>query len=250
MQFEKKLINDGKYLFKYRGQIPIILFLISIPIISKTSYYNIDNTNLVFFIQCLGVITSVLGLLLRYYTVGTTPEGTSGKNRNKQVAKHLNIRGAYSIVRNPLYLGNYMIWLGLSIFSISYIFIIITTLLFIIHYERIILAEENFLLAKFKTKYEKFTNQAPVFFPKFQNFKNSNIKLSIKKILKEEYSPTLTTILSFIYIDILTKTIGSTNCILSQKNNLDWQCYILIIGVTVYIIICLKLFKRYTTLLD
>tara|TARA_B100000945_G_scaffold182828_1_gene146568 strand:- start:3400 stop:4152 length:753 start_codon:yes stop_codon:yes gene_type:complete len=250
MQFEKKLISDGKYLFKYRGQIPIILFLISIPIISETSYYNIYNTNLVFLIQCLGVITSVIGLLLRYYTVGTTAEGTSGKNRNKQIAKHLNTKGAYSVVRNPLYLGNYMIWLGLSIFSISYILIIITTLLFTIHYERIILSEENFLLAKFKKRYEKFAQEVPIFFPKFQNFKHSNIQLSIKRILKEEHSPTLTTILSFIYIDILTKTIDAPNFLLSPTSNLDWQCYILIVGITIYVIICLKLFKRYTQLLD
>ncbi|MGB8874133.1 MAG: hypothetical protein WCC75_12145, partial [Desulfobaccales bacterium] len=45
---------------------------------------------------------------------GLPPRGTSGRNTQGQVAETLNTTGIYSLVRNPLYLGNFLIWLGLS----------------------------------------------------------------------------------------------------------------------------------------
>ena len=52
--------------------------------------------------------------MIRIYTVGTTPAGTSGRNRDKQIAEKLNKTGVYSIIRHPLYLGNLLIWLGVA----------------------------------------------------------------------------------------------------------------------------------------
>ena len=94
MQLNQKLINDGKYLLKYRGQIPLILCLLSIPIIFETSYHNIYTTHFKSILQTLAVCISVIGLLLRYYTIGSTPHQTSGRNRNKQIAEYLNTTGS------------------------------------------------------------------------------------------------------------------------------------------------------------
>ena len=48
--------------------------------------------------------------------MGFAPRGTSGRNTLGQVAEVLNTSGMYSVVRNPLYLGNFVIWLGLALF--------------------------------------------------------------------------------------------------------------------------------------
>ena len=136
-------------------------------------------------------------------TVATTPTGTSGRNRNKQIASQLNTTGLYSITRNPLYLANYMIWLGVSIYSLSYIFIIIMTFVFLFQYERIILLEEKFLLKKFGQKYEKYTQRVPVFLPKITNYKTTKNQFCLKTILRQEYSSTLSTTVSFLFMDLL-----------------------------------------------
>ena len=39
--FEK----EGNFLFKYRGQFPIILFLIAIPFVNATDYFTISEAN-------------------------------------------------------------------------------------------------------------------------------------------------------------------------------------------------------------
>ena len=105
----------GDFLFKYRGQIPILLFFIIIPFIFKTDYSSFSNKTIVTN-NIISIVISFFGLLIRFYTVGKTPGGTSGRNRSKQIAKKINTKGIYSLSRNPLYFGNYLIWLGISIF--------------------------------------------------------------------------------------------------------------------------------------
>ena len=100
--FEKQ----GNFLFKYRGQFPVLLFFISIPFIFLSSEINLYFQ---FVYNAIAVSITIIGLIIRFYTIGTTPKGTSGRNTNKQIADYLNSTGVYSIVRNPLYLGNYFI---------------------------------------------------------------------------------------------------------------------------------------------
>ena len=44
------------------------------------------------------------------------PAGTSGRNTAKQVADTLNTTGLYSLTRNPLYLGNAVIYMAIACF--------------------------------------------------------------------------------------------------------------------------------------
>lgn len=250
MQLKNNMIINGNYLFKYRGQIPLILLILSIPIIWQNTDNYIYESNLKLICYISGSLLSLLGLLLRYYTIGTTPEGTSGRNRNQQVAKYLNTRGAYSIIRHPLYFANYLIWLGLAIFSLSYILIIITTLLFIIHYERIVLVEEQFLVNKFKKKYENFCKITPLLFPNFKNFKKPRNTFSIKKIIKQEYSSTFSTIIAFLYLDFLINITYAMQNVGSAHMYNNIYLYVFILAIIGYVTMCLKFFRKHTSLLD
>ena len=107
--FEKQ----GNFLFKYRGQLPVLLFLISIPFIFLSSEIN---SFFQFICNITSVFITLIGLFIRFYTIGTTPKGTSKKYKQKQIADFLNSTEIYSIVRHPLYLGNYLIWLGITYF--------------------------------------------------------------------------------------------------------------------------------------
>ena len=72
--FEK----EGNFLFKYRGQFPILLFLIAIPFIGATDYFAISVANERIY-TLISLTLSFLGFLIRFYTIGTTPKGTSGR---------------------------------------------------------------------------------------------------------------------------------------------------------------------------
>ncbi|HRC67928.1 MAG TPA: isoprenylcysteine carboxylmethyltransferase family protein, partial [Bacteroidales bacterium] len=167
--FEK----TGNFFFRYRGQIPVIIFISLIPAMFFTDYSNLDPS----IAKCLTAISIVLaatGFLVRIITIGTTPAGTSGRNTKSQVAEKLNTSGIYSIVRHPLYLGNYLIWAGLTLFVFNFWYFLVISLVFWIYYERIMFAEEQFLRRKFGSAYTDWADKTPAFIPNFGKYIPSN----------------------------------------------------------------------------
>ncbi len=197
--FEK----SGNVLFKYRGQIPVILFIIAIPVLYVSEMTYLGSPALKLILTVIGVALAVLGEWIRCYTIGTTPEGTSGRNTDKQVAKSLNSTGIYSMLRHPLYLGNYLIWAGIVIFTFNLYFFIIFSLLYWLYYERIMFAEERFLERKFGEDYLTWSLHAPAFIPAFNKYKKTEIPFSFKSVLRREYSSMASTAVSFMFVDLL-----------------------------------------------
>ena len=122
MALVQSLEKEGNFLFKYRGQFPVLLFILAIPFIYVTDYSTLSEYRIGCYIN-LAVFLSSLGFFIRFYTIGTTPKGTSGRNTKNQVADELNSSGIYSILRHPLYFGNFLIWLGISVSTINLYFI-------------------------------------------------------------------------------------------------------------------------------
>ena len=106
MSLIQSIENQGNFLFKYRGQFPVILFLLSIPFIYLTDYRSIDNT-LTSILISISIVLCLIGFLVRFYTIATSAKDTSGRNTQQQVANSLNTKGIYSIMRHPLYFGNF-----------------------------------------------------------------------------------------------------------------------------------------------
>ncbi len=240
--FEKQ----GNFLFKYRGQFPLILFLIAIPFIFFTNYSSITATNEKIYI-IISVFLSLLGFFIRFYTIGTTPKGTSGRNTKEQVAEVLNSTGIYAIVRHPLYLGNYLIWIGVATFVFNLLFILLISLLFWIYYERIMFAEERFLEKRFGEEYLNWSNKIPAFIPNFSLYKKSLISFSIKPVLRREYSGILACVISFCFVDIL-RNYKFCDCVIGEELFSENMLYIL--GGTLIISILLRTIKRNTQILN
>ena len=196
----KSFEDQGNFLFKYRGQFPVILFLIALPFMYFTDYTFFDRkiNNLFLF---FAYFTSCIGFFIRFYTIGTTPKGTSGRNTKEQIAEELNSTGIYSLIRHPLYLGNYLIWLGISISTFNFYFIIIMSLLFWLYYERIMFAEERFLERKFGEHYVRWSNSISAFIPLSLNYQKSKVPFSFISIFRREYSSILSAVIGFIYIE-------------------------------------------------
>ena len=113
---------------------------------------------------CLAL--ALVGQAVRFFTVGFVPRGTSGRNTRGQVAETLNTTGMYAVVRNPIYLGNFIIWFGLSLFMKSVWFTTVIVLFFTIFYERIIFREEAFLRQKFGDAFMEWADATPVIMPR------------------------------------------------------------------------------------
>ena len=242
MALVQSLEKQGNFLFKYRGQFPVLLFILVVPFIRTIDYLTL-SLDLINYYMYTAIFLSSLGFFIRFYTIGTTPKGTSGRNTKKQVADELNSSGMYSMLRHPLYLGNFLIWLGVSVSTINLYFIVIMSLLFWLYYERIMFAEERFLERKFGAKYLYWSNKVPAFIPSIFEFKKPNSSFSIITVFRREYSSLLACVIGFTYVDILK----------SYEMHGEWKVNLLtllfLLGVSIVALI-LRSLKHYTSLLN
>ncbi|MBU1012320.1 MAG: hypothetical protein KKG99_04890 [Bacteroidetes bacterium] len=89
--------KNGNTLFKYCGQIPVLLFLFAVPIIHFTDYgFLTVQQYKIFTYTAIGI--SVFGFLIRAYAIGATPKGTSGRDTREQIAETLNITGCFALI--------------------------------------------------------------------------------------------------------------------------------------------------------
>lgn len=234
--------SDGNFLFKYRGQIPVVLFLAAIPVIYFTDYFRMDESW-----KCLltvkAIVISAIGFIIRAYTIGTTPKGTSGRNTQTQVAEVLNSTGIYSVVRHPLYLGNYLMWIGIVLYTFNIYYVIIVSLAYWLYYERIMFAEERFLERKFGESYLQWSLKAPAFVPSFRKFIPSSVPFSMKTVFRREYSGVLATVLGFIFIDLVRNYFETKTFFLSRTG-------IIVVIVTALLALLLRCLKHYTNVLN
>lgn len=179
---KNEFINSGNWLFRYRSYLPIII----LPLLFNSIFTPVDKSFYLLFY--LGLSVSFLGECIRIITVAFVPAGTSGRNTKQQQATSLNQTGIYSIVRHPLYLGNFLIFLGPFIFAGNIYGIIIFILSFWIYYERIMYAEEAFLISKFGSEYENWASNTPSFIPNFRSYTSTESTFSFRKVMEGEYS--------------------------------------------------------------
>ena len=208
MTIKKSLEASGNFLFKYRGHIPLIVFLLCVPVAFFTPYHTYSSyKGLDEIILLVSLFFISFGHFIRARTVGRRSIQTSGRNRSHQVAKVLTITGWYSLVRHPLYLANYLIWLGLAIFLANFWFLVILSLLFWIYYERIMFAEEVFLEEKFGGEFTEWASKTPSFFPSFKNYMPNDSPFSLRIVAKNEYPGIISSATSFLFILILKRIV-------------------------------------------
>ncbi len=217
-------LNQGNFLFRYRGILPIPIILLCIIFY----YLNSNSISNDHYIICLGI--SVSGLFIRMFTIGFAYHKTSGKNTKKQIAEKLNTSGIYSLLRNPLYLANYLNWLGVVLLLSNELITLIVSSLFAILYYKIILVEENFLLEKFKEEYKLYYSNTPRIIPSFKNWRKPVNKFNLKKSLINIKNGLLGISLLFFIINSIENYKLDSEII-----NINWIFYFLIFTLMFYV---------------
>ena len=192
--------NSGNWLFKRRSWLPVFIIVAGIIMMylgNRQAILFDMRDELIF----LGI--SIFGQIIRILTVGFTPKNTSGRNtQNGQIADELNVTGIYSLLRHPLYLGNFFMWLGPVLFLRSIEFMVVFILLYWLYYERIMFAEEQFLRRKFGEIYDKWSETVASFLPYSFNFIRPKLPFSVRNVLKREHNGFFNIFVIFTILDI------------------------------------------------
>ena len=156
MPLTENLERRGEWLFRWRSFLPLVIVPFAIWVtINDDGFPPFNDLN--WLATCFSI--SVLGQIIRALTIGYVPKGTSGRNTDVgQVALTLNTKGMYSLVRHPLYLGNYFMWHGIMLYAGSYEFVVYFTLAFLLYYSLIAMAEAKFLKGKFGIEYNNWAD--------------------------------------------------------------------------------------------
>jgi protein-S-isoprenylcysteine O-methyltransferase Ste14 len=105
-----------------------------------------------------GLAVTSAGLFLRLWACG-----------HLKKEKELTTSGPYRYTRNPLYLGNVFIGIGVVIGSNCWGVILIFALYFLVFYPVIILEEKRRMQKLFPLQYGPYSKKVPLFFPFFRH---------------------------------------------------------------------------------
>ncbi|MDP2955920.1 MAG: isoprenylcysteine carboxylmethyltransferase family protein [Longimicrobiales bacterium] len=190
-----------------------------------------------------GLVLGALGLAVRGWTVGLVPGGTSGRGAKAQRAETLNTRGVYSLVRHPLYLGSYFLWVGVPVLAGRPLAALVTTLLFWLHHERIMMAEERFLFEEHGAAFGAWAQRTPAFLPRLSGWIASPHPFSLRFALGRDYPAFYAFVASATAVELTRSAAAGEGWWISTA----WLAWF-VAGTTVYV--ALHALKRLTRVLE
>ena len=175
----------GNFFFKIRSFTPVP-FIFALLFFAKPTWYT----------AAIGILFIALGEFLRIWAVGYA--GGSTRATTLGAARDLVTTGPYSYVRNPLYLGNFLLSFGVCIVANVLWLIPILIIGYLIQYLPIITVEETYLLESCGLIYQNYQEQVPRFLPQFHPYSTpSEHDFSLARAIKSERR-TLTAIVCVI----------------------------------------------------
>jgi protein-S-isoprenylcysteine O-methyltransferase Ste14 len=242
------MVRQGHFLFRWRSYAPLLLLFPALIALEQSTFVQQkfgDQAEDIIGYICYAV--SMAGLLLRWFTIGHAPPGTSGRNTKAQRADVLNTTGMYSIVRNPLYLGNFIALAGILLSFKTWWLVLLGGLAYWIFIERIIAAEEGFLAGKFGDAYLGWARRTPLFIPDLRLWRSPETLFSWKRVLRSEYNGLIVVGAAFFLCDFTTDIIIERETLKSWAAD-DWF-WIFEIAVSVTAFAVLRFLKKKTSLL-
>ena len=191
-----KFFRDiGNYLFKIRSYTPLP-FLIIMVLFAEPTFHSI----------LIGILVALSGETIRLWAVSYA--GSETRTTSDVGGSTLVTQGPYGYVRNPLYIGNILIYLGIGIMSNSLFpyLQIFALIYFTFQYYCIILSEEEYLMNTFSYKYKMYFNSVNRFLPSGNNIPKeikSDLNFQVDEGLKSERRTLQALAISFAIILII-----------------------------------------------
>jgi protein-S-isoprenylcysteine O-methyltransferase Ste14 len=180
--------------FKYRSYTPIP-FIILMVLYNEPNVYSLLG----------GFLMAALGELIRLW--GVSWAGSETRTTGGVGGTYLVISGPFGHVRNPLYVGNIMMYVGIGIMAnaLCPYLPIIAFLFFAWQYVTIVGEEEAYLKTAFGESYAEYCKNVPRFIPRISAYKNSalpqppyNLKAGLRSERRTLQAFTIITVTVFL----------------------------------------------------
>ena len=243
MPLREEFERSGQWLFRWRSYMPLVPLVVTLLALVGFRYpRGSRELNEQWDVLCL--LVSLAGIAVRALVIGYAPAGTSGRNTKQgQIAETVNQTGMYALVRHPLYVGNYLMWLGILLIPRNAWVAVVVSMFYWLYYERIMFAEEEYLRGKFGDAYVRWAERTPAFLPRLRGWVKPTLPFSWRNVAKREYSGLFAVALLFPVMN------AAANYAASRDPRPDpWQIVLLVVGFLTYVV--LRTLKRKTQLLQ
>jgi protein-S-isoprenylcysteine O-methyltransferase Ste14 len=148
-----KLLREK--LFTFRSYTPIPFLLVMIIFAQPTIMTMI-----------IGAVLVIFGESMRFW--GVAYAGSLTRVTGSVGAPEVIVAGPFAYVRNPLYVGNFLTYIGIGVMSNALFpwLVIAAAVYFVFQYFQIVLAEEEFLVKEFGEGYIEYKKNVPRFIPR------------------------------------------------------------------------------------
>ena len=197
----EELASTGDALFRRRSYMPLVL----VPFFVLSVLDGRPSTPFAWELICFFV--AVAGLVARAFVIGTAPRGASTRGTRRPSAESLSTRGAYSVVRHPLYIANTLVALGCAMLSGTWYLPLLVMLLSFVYHERIAAREEAFLLATFGDTFRAWANEVPAMFPALRGYRAADVPFQLRKVVVQESHGLCAIGTSFLVLDTIEDSV-------------------------------------------
>jgi protein-S-isoprenylcysteine O-methyltransferase Ste14 len=142
----------GGALFRNRSWLPVPFLLVALLVPAHPTAWH----------WIVAAVLIVIGEWIRL--AGVAAAGTVTRRRSRNVQRLVNY-GIFGWTRNPLYVGNFLIWMGFVIASGVVWFLPIAIVIFAVEYTLIVAYEEGVLESIFGAEYLAYKQRTPRWFP-------------------------------------------------------------------------------------
>jgi protein-S-isoprenylcysteine O-methyltransferase Ste14 len=183
------LVWWGNFFFRYRnGIFPLVLLAL---FVGFRPVYPRGSERLDGWLDLLGLGVALAGQSLRFAVIGYAYIRRGGKN--KQVyADRLVTEGFFRHSRNPLYLGNLLVLLGLFMIHNNPWVYLLGTGFFLFAYSAIVAAEEAYLRDHFGEEYDDYCRHVNRWLPDFRGLRKSMraMQFAWRRVVVKEFNST------------------------------------------------------------
>ena len=146
-------------LFQYRSYTPIPFIILMLLFAQPTPASLI-----------IGFCVVLAGELIRLW--GVAIAGSETRTTGPVGGTFLITRGPFAYVRNPLYLGNMLVYFGLGVMSLALFpwLTVVALIYFVFQYSLIVSLEEGYLVRQFGTSFVQYCEVVPRFFPTIKKY--------------------------------------------------------------------------------
>jgi len=175
----------GDFLFRYRN----VIFPLCWPLALFPSPTLFDHPLMA---AGLGFAIAAIGQSVRATTIGLQYIVRGGRNR-RVYAKDLVTGGVYAHTRNPMYVGNVLILVGLAIASNSWVCIAVLIPVYVFVCIAIVAAEERYLRERFGADFAAYCRDVPQWLPRLRGIRSTlaEHQFNWRRLVIKEYGTPL-----------------------------------------------------------